>query len=387
VALSRWRWVWGPAVAIALLAVLLLPGRDMTVSGGILQILAGSELSYTPWSFRQDVEAALRAQRARLRGAQRADSIVAATHGPRVLHGRDAGVAVVYEAPLTPGDVRGWLDAAEQEIALYAGAGSGGSPVVIALYSNPARAHTPEFKNYHWWIRRELPDSSQAACIVEVNLVPWGREPPGSARSRKPLRAFLGLCGVTRRFGTPGPRVARWMGVAGGMFRGDAGDAPAWNTALAEAVITVPRRQVERPDVTIGQQGWQWWWGMPWVPIGCLHGARSLCARNARIRGDAGIWWGFVDPRTAQLVAHLLRAGTPAQFAAFWRSPLPVGDALERAYDRPAGQLAFEAFSHWYYAAPGGPRAEPRFLLAGLFWAGAALALALVAGRRWKTEI
>lgn len=386
-ALSRWRWIWGPAVAITLLAVLLLPGRGTPPTGGILEFLTGGEMTYTPRRFRDDVESALQMQRARLRDLRRADSIVAATHGPRVLRGRGAGIALVYETPLASTDARRWLDAAEAELAQYASTPAGGAPLVIVLYSDPARARRAEFKEFRWWLRRRLPDSLQGACTVEVNLVPWGREPAGAARARTPLRAFLGLCGLARKFGAPGPQVARWMGGASFYFRGDPGDAPAWNAALAEAAIPVSRLPVRRPEVTVGQAGWQWYWGTPWVPIGCLHGAPSLCERNAHIRGDAGMWWNFGDPRTAQLMAHLLRAGTPEQFAAFWRSPLRVGDALERAYGRPAGQLAYEAFTHWYYAEPGGPRAEPRFLLAGLLWAAAAVALALVAGRRWTTEI
>ena len=384
-ALSRWRWIWGPALAVVLLAVLLLPGSGAPASGGILQFLQGNEMSYPPASFRNDVQAAVRTQHGRLRSLQRADSIVAALRGPRVLRGRVANVALVYETPLTSTDARAWLDAAETELSQYPSPSQAGSPLVVALFSNPARARTPEFENYRWWIRRRLPDALQTTCTVEVNLVPWGRAPQRSPRATKPLRAFLGLCGVARTFGPPGPKVARWMEVDPG-FLGDGGDAPAWNTALAEAAVTVPRHLVARPEIIVGQAGWQWYWGAPWVPIGCLHGAPSLCERNAHIRGSAGIWWGYAVPRTSQVVAYLLTTGTPAQFEAFWRSPLPVGDALERAYGRPAGQMAYEAFSHWYYASPGGPRAEPRPLLAGLFWAAAALALALVAGRRWTTE-
>ncbi len=384
-ALSRWRWIWGPALAIVLLTVLLLPGRGAPVAGGILQLLQGSEMSYPPGSFRNDVQGALRTQHTRLRSLQRADSIVAALRGPRVLRGRAPNVALVYETPLAPADARTWLDAAETELAQYPSPSPAGAPLVVALYSNPARVRTPEFANRSWWIRSRLPDSLQTTCIVEVNLVPWGRPPRRSPRTTKPSGAFLGLCGLARTFGPPGPAVARWIGATSN-FGGYASDDGGWNTALAETGATVSRRRVEQPSLSWAQ-AWQWFWGPPWVAIGCLHGARSLCERNAHIGGSAGIWWGPVDRRTTQMVAHLLRMEKPAQFAAFWRSPLPVGDALERAYGRPAGQLAYEAFSHWYYAAPGGPRAEPRPLLAGLFWAAAALALALVAGRRWTTEI
>jgi hypothetical protein len=155
---------------------------------------------------------------------------------------------------------------------------------------------------------------------------------------------------------------------------------------VADARRPVPRFEIERPELW-GSRPWEWYYGTPWVAIGCLDGSWALCERNVRIRPGVSYWWSSMDAQAAQLVAFLLANGTSAQFAAFWRSPLGVGDALRQAYGRPAGQLAYESFSHWYSTKPGGPRAGPRLLLAGLFWAGAALALALVAGRRWKTEI
>jgi hypothetical protein len=46
------------------------------------------------------------------------------------------------------------------------------------------------------------------------------------------------------------------------------------------------------------------------------------------------------------------------------------------------------AFQHWYTApAPGTPWGSARDSLVGLVWIGLALALAVVAGRRWTTEI
>jgi len=387
VALMRWRWVWGPIVAAALLAALLLPRPGESVSGGFFQLLAGGDGPSRNWTFRDDVQAALRLQHSRLRGMLLADSLSAvAAHGARVLRGRDPGVAVVYEAPTGPAEARVWLDAAEQELSRYPNGPSSGAPLVIALFSNPARARSTEFVNA-WWTRRLMPDTLHAACIVEVNLVP-SRFVARRVRP-KPGRAFLGLCGLARRFGTPGPRVARWI-MTGGL-EVDYSDDPTWGgnwtTLLVEAGEAVPRREVAQPEFAWGQAGWQWYWGLSWVPIGCLHGTASLCERNAHIRGSAGMWWSSGDSRAAQVVARLLHAGGPAQFAAFWRSPLAVPDAMQRAYGRPAGELARDAFAHWYYAAPGGPRAEPRLLLGGLLWAGAAIVLALLAGRRWTTEV
>lgn len=384
-ALSRWRLLGGSVIAAVILALLLLPGGPLSQAGVLSWLFLPYGWYSSPRPFRDDVQMALRVQRARLRDAERADSVVGATHGPRALHTPDGGLTVVYETPLTASDAHVWLQAAATELDRYPTPGSGGMPVVIALYSNPTRSKSREFGFYAWPSHRLLPDSGRAACVVEVDLVPF-RPPGGKLHQprRLPERPFLGLCGLYQRFGAPGYSIARWIGYAGVMgFRGGDG---SWNDALAEARRPVLRSETVRPNLA-GFREWPWYWGTPWVSIGCLRGTLSLCERNARISGRPGEWEQYANPHGAQLTAYLLATGTPVQFAAFWRSPLPVNEALRRAYGRPAGQLAYEAFSHWHYAAPGGPRAEPRLLLAGLFWASAAAALALVAGRRWRTEI
>ncbi len=384
-ALSHWRLLWGSVLAAVVLALLLLPGGQLS-QAGVLTWISGSYGWYeSPRPFRNDVEMAVRVQRGRLREAERADSVLAISRGPRALRTREGGLTVVYETPLTAGDARAWLQAAATELGRYPSPGSTGMPVVIALYSNPVRTRSREFGWYSGSGHRLLPDSGRAACVVEVVLVPF-RVAGGKLRqpAQRPERPFLGLCGLYQRFGAPGYAIARWLRYAGGMgFRG--GDE-SWNSALADARRPVPRSETVRPNLA-GFREWPWYWGTPWVSIGCLRGSLSLCERNARISGRPDDWEQYADSHGAQLAGFLLATGTPAQFAAFWRSSLPVSEALRRAYGRPAGQLAYEAFSHWYYAAPGGPRAEPRLLLAGLFWAGAAGALALVIGRRWTTEI
>lgn len=383
-ALKRWRWVWAPVLAAGILAVLLLPGGQLSQAGLMFWFLP-QQLEYYPrWSFRSDVQTALRVQRERLVLAQRADSIVAAARGPRALRAWGAAVTVVYETPILADTARLWLQAALAELARYPGGASSGGRMVVALYSNPARAHSRDYANTNWSTRRLLPDPLGAACIVEVNLVPresrqgMMRRPP-----QRPAGPFLGWCGLFQRFGSPGPAIARWIGL--GRWRGNGSVDAGWSSLVADAGRPIPRREIYRPDLSESYQ-WAWYWGTPWVQLACLRGTRSLCERNAKISGSQDYWW-FFEFRGSELVAFLLAGGTPAQFAAFWRSPLGVADALRQAYGRTAGQLAYEAFSHWHYASPGGPRAEPRLLLAGLFWAGAALALALVAGRRWKTEI
>lgn len=383
-ALKRWGWTWGPPVAALFVALLLLPAGGET-GGPFLSFLQGSFGSERNASFRYDVQRANDVQRARLRDAERADSLMAAARGPWAVRSRDGGVAVAYEAPLTAADARGWLAAVEKELGRYPAVAGPGAPLVVALYSNPARA-TGRGATLHWTsVRRQPPGYSGSACVVEVNVVPQARRAAAVRRvSPSSIGAFLGPCGLYRRFGLPGPDVARWMLHSGWPTYGSTDGG--WMATLSEATRSVQRIEMQRPDFS-NLRPWEWYWDSPWVSIGCLDGSLSLCERALRFRRGDHSWWSYSDPRVRELVAFLLARGTPAQFAAFWLSPLGVSDAVRQAYGRPPGQLAHDALSHWYSTARGGPRARPRLLFAGLFWAAAALALALVAGRRRTTEI
>ena len=382
-ALKRWAWAWVPVAAAALAAVLLLPGGGETRS--LLSFLQGSPSSLRVLSHRDDVRRALEVQRGRLRDAERADSLIAAARGPRALTARDdALTTVVYETPLSAADARVWLDAAEKELARYPTAAGPGGRLLIALYSNPARSRATGFGLWYGTARRLPPDAATSPCVVELNLVPRGAGRQRRAPTPGSLGPFLGLCGLIRRFGMPAPGIARWISSAG--WRAYAVADGGLMSMMLEAARPVPRITLSRPDLT-NDRPWEWYYGTPWVAIGCLDGTWSLCARDVRIRpGDANSWW-YSDPPQAQFVAYLLATGTPQQFAAFWRSPLPTADALRQAYGRPAGELAYRSLSHWYVTAQGGPHAGPELMLAGLFWAAAALVLALVVGRRWTTEI
>jgi len=138
-----------------------------------------------------------------------------------------------------------------------------------------------------------------------------------------------------------------------------------------------------------------WWYStfwrgsVQWAPIACLRGGGETCARVAGLEPVSAdyFWWDSRLTR-GQLLAWLLAIGTPAQFAAFWRSPLPPAQAVQAAYGQPAGRVAMEAFRHWSSPPePGGPRAGSRVVLAGIGWTALALAIALVVGRRWQTEL
>ena len=386
-ALKRWRWVWGPLLAAALVVVLTLP-PGLPAAQGILSVFG---LPYSPWQYppgmvhRAAVEGALTQQRRRLREELLADSILAATRGPRVVRSGDDAVTIVYEDPLTADSARRWLRATLAELDLYPKGKGRGLPVVVALLSSPRRH--PDLRNE---LRQSsvlwLPRTATAgpACIVTLNLRPQPRSwwsgaslvvhDPGVG----PVGRFLDYCALGGRYGAPGASVARWAGSSPEWY---------WRASSLATRLWEARRSVRKEGI---ERSWPYsfWYGqVSWVVVGCLDGDESLCARSVGLGSarESGEQYYLFERRL--VLAHLLAAGTADQFAAFWRSPLAPPDALQRAYGRPAGRLALEAFSHWYSVPPAAPRAEPRLMLAGLLWAGAALALALVAGRRWTTEI
>ncbi len=375
-ALRRWRWVWGPVVAAALLAALLLPGGEPR--GGLFLWLW--EPAWGPrgnLTFRDDVQRAVNTQHTRLRMARLSDSLTAASHGPRSLHSPDGTVAVVYQAPIAADTARLWLKAAMAELAHLPAALPGGTPIVIALMAQPLRSGVREF-DFSWWgARRILPTPQRRACIIGFNLNRPGSSGSGST-AQGPKWPVLGMCSLYHVFGIPGPDTRRWL------------NRVRWDDQRGVVASAAPqperRREIPRPGFVQPAQWSYWYSGVPWIQIACLRGERSVCERYA-VEGAPTYWWSYSDLQGSELVLYLLANGTPTQFASFWRSGLPVREALRQAYGQPAGELAYRAYTQWYYAQPGGPRARPRLLLAGLVWAGAALALAVVAGRRWTTEI
>ncbi|HTX64456.1 MAG TPA: hypothetical protein VMD31_01680, partial [Opitutaceae bacterium] len=185
------------------------------------------------------------------------------------------------------------------------------------------------------------------------------------------------------RFGMPGA-AGRWaIGTT----------SPWWYYRYPLSIaVQDARRPVRRGTVVHDEQGGSvpWSGAVQWVDIGCLHGSFELCARRAGFDRTESRWfypYGRYFSRT-QAVGYLLTDGTPAQFAAFWHSSQPAATAIAAAYGKPAGQLVRSAFVHWYdIPEAGGPRMGGRALLAGLFWAGLALAVAVTAGRRRTIQL
>jgi hypothetical protein len=391
-ALTRWRWVWGPVLAALLVALAVLPPRVPTGAGTLFGVVSyGSDLYRYGYEtghsvFVTDVQNARSIQRWHWRRAVLADSILTAARGPRALRSEDGLVTLVYEAPLTTDSARRWLGAASRELALYPGGPIPGLRLVVALLSAPARERQGNREASYEWGIQELLDqaASTGACVVTVNLLPrhsWGRRVVGHDLSGRPVSRVLGACALYARFGMPGARVSRWAAA-------EFGDS-WWNPLTVQLLDA--RRRVRRYEIAT-DRGWSsspFFGEVQWVEVGCLRGAASLCLRAAGLglRPESMYRYGGGSTPHGQLLAYLLATGTPGQFAAFWRSPRPVPEALTGAYAQPAEQLTLSAFEHWYTApAPGGRWGTARNVGVALVWVVLALALAVVAGRRWTID-
>ncbi len=383
-ALKRARWAWGPVLAAVAISVLLLP-PGLPPERGLLSALG---LSYVPWIYgpKEAHRAALRdavaVQQRRLREIRLADSIISQARGGRAVRSADGAVTVIYEPPVTADSARVWLRAALGELQLYPGTRARGMPLIVALASNPRRQRDAIGFSATRGTRLSSEATGAPACIVTVDLVVRPLQVRGSALiirgpSGAPVGRFLDWCALESRFGQPGPAASRMAAWGPNWY---------WRNDVLTVRLFEARRTVRREDVVRWQ--YSFWYGeVPWVTLGCLGGATDQCARLAGL-GPAGPARGegyFLGPR--MLLASLLADGSAEQFAAFWRSSLPAEEALRSAYARDPGQLVYAAVNHWYSASPADHGAATRVVLAGIFWAGAALALALFAGRRWTTQI
>lgn len=390
-ALIRWRWVLGPVLAALLLTALALPPRVPVGEGLAASFFgAGDYGEVFRDRTRSAVRAAVQTQRGRLGEQVLADSIVGAASSPGALHSADGAVTVVYGPPLTRDSARVWLEAASAEVALYPGADAPGLPVIVAL-SSVAPVRRRDARERPLLVQTVLPlqraAASAGACIVVLNLFAAGRDWYSRGliahdAAGRPLGRFLDSCALYGRYGLPGPAIAAW-----------AARGPVWYWGGYDRLsrrMQEARRKL-RPDTltAVWTSSTPWQGVVQWPPIACLRGGAATCARMAGFTGFSPVlsWWSY-DLTRGQVLAWLVASGTPGQFAAFWRSPLPPAQAIEAAYAEPAGRVAMTAFRHWSSAPEaGGPHAGGHVVLAGVLWAVLALALALVAGRHWRTEL
>lgn len=390
-ALMRWRWILIPVFGAAVIVALALPPRVPVGEGPIGSFFGQAYERWVPEDPTGNaVHNAVQVQRWRLRQERLADSIVRAARSPAALRSADGAVTVVYGRPLSRDSARVWLTAAAVELALYPKADSRGLPVIVALSSVPMRNQTGREERMLFnqaVLGLQAVAASSGACVVFVNLALPRREwyergLVARDASGRPLGRFLDACALYGRFGLPGSAVSAW-----------AGRGPSWywggydrlSRRMQEA------RRTMRPDTVIAMWTYSTFWsgGVQWTPIACLRGGTETCLRVAGLGPVlTDPWWWSSRLTRGQILSWLLATRSPAQFAAFWRSPLPPAQALQAAYGEPAGRLAMSAYRHWTSAPePGGPRSGARVVLVGIGWAALALALAHGAGRRWQSEI
>jgi len=392
-ALKRWVWIGAPALAALLVMVALLPPSLPSESSTLLGMLTwgnlyrfGSSSDRDRSQFTEDLRAARQNQETYLRRAGLVDSIAAAARGARALRSADGQVTLVYERPLTPDSARFWLRAVSRELALYPKPPAHGVPVIVALFSDPERMRPGRPSVMYEWGVQEYPDQAASAgtCVVTVSLLNrqtfnrtgMGHDATGDAVSR-----LLGVCAVYARFGEPGARVGRWARAGFSWWT-------PFTSLLLEAHRRVRRDQLPRTS----DWGNNPWFGeVLWLEVGCLRGAADLCLRSAGIRGptdDAYPFYYSSQPLRTRVLAHALATGTAEQFAAFWRSPLAPDSALAAAYGEPAERVAQAALAHWFEApVVEGGWGSMRGTVAGAAWIALALAVAMAAGRRRKTEL
>lgn len=387
-ALKRWGWLWGPVVAALVLAIGLLP-PTIPSGEGLLAAFGQPEYGrvYRPGVFREAVDRAVSVQRRRVQDAHFADSLVRAARAASALRSADGRVTLVYERPLTRDSALVWLRAASGELALYPRATTPGLPLVVALLTDSARGGSRPERDMIFPTRvMTSAAAAQGACVVAINLfsprakAAWWALVAHDAAGH-PVGRFLDVCALYGRFGIPGAAVAKWA---------DRGRNWLWGGYDELGMRLQEAGRPVRRDVlaSLIEYSTPWTGAVPWLPIGCLDGASRSCVRAAGLEARPDGLIAFAYPfMLGQSVAFLLARGSPTQFAAFWRSTLPPAQALQAAFGEPAGSLTMSAYRHWFTApVTGGPRVGARVALAGIGWAAIALALALVAGQRRRSE-
>ena len=392
-ALKRWAWLWGPAVAALVLAIGLLP-PSIPSGEGLLAMFGpadGGRAYYGSSPFRFSVDRALGVQGRRVDDMRLADSLVRAAAAAAAVRSADGLVTIVYERPLKRDSALWWLRAASAELATFPRAAVPGLPVVVALLADSARAGRG-LRRFALYPTRVLTDAaaSNGACVVAINLFsPRARAgwPKLVVRDGAggPVGRFLDVCALYGRFGVPGAAVARWADRGPNWFWGGYDDL---GMRLQEARRPIPRDTI----ATLVENSNPWMGAVPWLTLGCLRGTTPLCVRGAGLGVEPdGVssppYHPYYPFTLGQSLAFLLTRAPAARFEAFWRSARPPAEALEAAYAESAGSLVMSAYRHWFAApATGGPRLGARVALAGLGWAVLALGLAIVAGRRWQGE-
>ncbi len=384
--LKRLLWVLIPLTAALLLLVLVLPPRALpdrpTFVAAVLGFGGGVWRRNTQEEHRWAIERARDGLRgaiaAREHGA--ADARAAAAAG--ALRSSSEPLTVVRDAGVPDSSARGWLRAAEAELARIPKSGIRGSPVILALHTKPPVEVTEWMLGGTMRDRFQWESPTARACIVDVVFRKAAER--GKGRFDLPSHrneAILGRCVLYARLGFPGAEVGRWAGI-GPSWSG------RWNWWYGDLGLTV-LRQIS-PDTLAFRQDYG---GVPWTELLCLRGEDAYCASLAGLShtrsAGGGAWysyyWGWGSlPTIDRFLAELIQEGGMNRFATFWTSNLPPDSALRVAYGKPAGALLRDTYAKRYVPERS---AQPGVggIVVALGWVVAIGALAM--GLAWRREM
>jgi hypothetical protein len=303
-------------------------------------------------------------------------------HGVAVVRGDGANrrsiaseresLRVVYDAGIPPRAAREWLASAERELALYPRSGAG-IPIVIEL------AAAWPYPSNHWsephGMGRMVVEGPRPTCLVTRF---FSREVSQKNAYGVPVNlrgVVLDRCALYARYGLPGGEVRNWLGL------GDAWANIWYRTGVSASLRRATWRTL--PD-TVEWFRADWWIGEALSAVQCLRGNDSTCEVVSAINPkpiDSRSRYYVGDFPPEQVAAHLLTAQPTEMFVRFWRSDLPVADALASAYGAPAGALVRRAMSRQLVAPAKAHTSVGRLLLAPA-WILVALGLAWVGSRR-----
>jgi hypothetical protein len=303
-------------------------------------------------------------------------------HGATVVSGDGANrrsiaseresLRVVYDAGIPSSAAREWLSSAERELALYPRSGAG-IPVVIEL------ATAWPYPGDRWsqpnGVGRMVVEGPRPTCLVTRF---FSREvvQKNAYGVPKNLRGVvLDRCALYARYGLPGGEARNWLGL------GDAWANVWYRTGVSASLRRATWRTL--PD-TVEWFRAEWWIGEALSAVQCLRGNDSTCEVVSAINPapiDSRSRYYVGDFPAEQVAAYLLTAQPTETFVRFWRSKLPVADALASAYGAPAGALVRRAMSR-QYAAPAKAHTSVGRLVLAPAWILVALGLAWVGSRR-----
>jgi len=361
----------------ALVLVAALPPRPAPDKPTILASLMGFRY-YGGWWERGDRHR----QTVRWTTRTLARHVRAREHGATVVSGDGANrrsiaseresLRVVYDAGIPPRAAREWLASAERELALYPRSGAG-IPVVIELAA--AWPYPGNRWSEPYGMGRMVVEGPRPTCLVTRF---FSREVAQKNAYGVPVNlrgVILDRCALYARYGLPGGEVRNWLGL------GDAWANIWYRTGVSASLRRASWRTL--PD-TVEWFHADWWIGEALSAVQCLRGNDSTCEAVAAINPtpiyDRPRYYAGDFP-AEQVAAYLLAAQPTEAFVRFWRSDLPVADALASAYGAPAGALVRRAMSR-QYAAPAKAHAGVGRLLLAPAWILVALGLAWVASRR-----